>query len=81
MCSDRCGGVVSAEPIGDDGWAKVVKKRAEAAGLDPALFSGHSMRACFLTSAAEAGADVLKMAEVSRHKSLHARATALPARR
>ena len=45
MCSDRCGGVVSAEPIGDDEWAKVIKKRAEAAGLDPALFSGHSMRA------------------------------------
>lgn len=40
MCSDRCGGVVSAEPIGDDEWAKVIKKRAEAAGLDPALFSG-----------------------------------------
>jgi hypothetical protein len=37
------GGVVSAEPIGDDGWAKVVKKRAEAAGLDPALFSGQSV--------------------------------------
>jgi hypothetical protein len=70
MCSDRCGGVVSAEPIGDDEWAKVIKKRAEAAGLDPALFSGHSMRAGFLTSAAEACADVLKMAEVSRHKSL-----------
>jgi hypothetical protein len=33
MCSDRCGGVVSAEPIGDDEWAKVIKKRAEAAGL------------------------------------------------
>ncbi len=40
MCSDRCGRVVSAEPIGDDEWAMVIKKRAEAAGLDPALFSG-----------------------------------------
>ena len=41
-----------------------------AATLDPAAFSGHSLRAGFLTSAAEAGADVLKMAEVSRHRSM-----------
>ncbi|MGI4794297.1 MAG: integrase, partial [Janthinobacterium lividum] len=39
-----------------------------AAGLDPREFAGHSLRAGFLTSAAEAGADVLRMMEVSRHK-------------
>jgi integrase len=61
---------VSDAPLGDDGYCKMIKKRSAAAGLDPALFSGHSMRAGFLTSAAEAGADVLKMSEVSRHKSL-----------
>jgi len=33
-------------------------------------FSGHSCRSGFLTRASEAGADVLKMSEVSRHKSL-----------
>ena len=43
---------------------------AAAAGLDPAGFAGHSLRSGFLTSAAEAGADALKMAEVSRHRSL-----------
>jgi site-specific recombinase XerD len=48
----------------------MLKKRALQAGLDPTLFSGHSMRAGFLTSVAENGADVLKMSEVSRHKSL-----------
>ena len=48
--------------------ALVVKAYAEAAGLDPAEFAGHSLRAGFLTSAAEAGADVLRMMEVSRHK-------------
>jgi integrase len=64
------GGNVSDAPLGDDGYCKMIKKRSAAAGLDPALFSGHSMRAGFLTSAAEAGADVLKMSEVSRHKSL-----------
>jgi site-specific recombinase XerD len=47
-----------------------VKKRAEAAGLDPTRFSGHALRAGFLTSAAEAGADMWKMADISRHRRL-----------
>ena len=50
--------------------ALIVKHYAEAAGLDPADFAGHSLRAGFLTSAAEAGADVLRMAEVSRHRRI-----------
>lgn len=48
--------------------ALVVKAHADAAGLDPADFAGHSLRAGFLTSAAEAGADALRMMEVSRHR-------------
>jgi site-specific recombinase XerD len=47
-----------------------VKKRARAAGLDPALFSGHSLRAGFVTSALESGADVLKVMDVTRHRSV-----------
>jgi integrase len=50
--------------------ALIVKQRARQAGLNPALFSGHSLRAGFLTSAAEAGASVFKMQAVSRHKSM-----------
>jgi site-specific recombinase XerD len=50
--------------------ASVVKERAEAVGLNPADFAGHSLRAGFLTSAAEAGASVFKMMEVSRHRSV-----------
>jgi site-specific recombinase XerD len=50
--------------------AQIVKQRAGQAGLDPASFAGHSLRSGFLTSAAEAGASVLKMVEVSRHKSI-----------
>ena len=34
------------------------------------MFAGHSLRSGFLTSAAEAGASVFKMMEVSRHKSV-----------
>ena len=59
----RVGGALSAQSV-----ALVVKRYANAAGLDPAAFAGHSLRSGFLTSAAEAGADVLRMMEVSRHK-------------
>ena len=64
------GGRVQPEPLGDDGFVRAIKRRAAACGLDPAGFAGHSLRAGFLTSAAESGADVLKMAEVSRHRSM-----------
>ena len=50
--------------------AKIVKQYALAAGLDPAEFSGHSLRAGFVTSAAETGASILKIQETSRHKSV-----------
>jgi site-specific recombinase XerD len=56
--------------IGADGFVRALKRRAEAAALDPTGFAGHSLRAGFLTSAADSGADALKMVEVSRHKSL-----------
>ena len=50
--------------------ALVVKARAAAAGYDPALFSGHSLRAGFLTEAGRRGANLFKMREHSRHKSI-----------
>lgn len=64
------GSRVLAEPLSGHSAAAIVKSYAGAAGLDPADFAGHSLRAGFLTSAAEAGAGVLKMVEVSRHKSI-----------
>jgi integrase len=64
------GGTVGPAPLGADGFVRALKRRADAAGLDPTTFAGHSLRAGFLTSAADSGADALKMAEVSRHKSL-----------
>jgi integrase len=63
-------GRVSDVALGDDGYVKAIKRRAAAAGLDPAGFSGHSLRAGFLTSASEHGAAVFKLQEVSRHKSV-----------
>jgi integrase len=64
------GGTVGPYPLSADGFVRALKRHTAAAGLDPTGFAGHSLRAWFLTSAASAGADALKMAEVSRHKSI-----------
>jgi site-specific recombinase XerD len=50
--------------------ALIVKAYAKRAGLDPRSFSGHSLRAGFLTSAARRGASIFKMMDVSRHRSI-----------
>ena len=60
----------AADGVAGSPGAAIVKVYAERAGLDPADFGGHSLRSGFLTSAAEAGASVFKMLEVSRHKSM-----------
>jgi hypothetical protein len=63
------GGHVRAWGLRGADVAAVVKQHAERAGLDPAEFSGHSLRAGIVTSAAESGASILKIQETSRHKS------------
>jgi len=64
------GGKVLPVALSTRSVAEIVKTYAEQAGLDPAQFAGHSLRAGFLTSAAEAGASIFKMMEVSRHRSV-----------
>ena len=59
------GGRVLPDALTDRSVALIVKAYAERAGLDPAVYAGHSLRAGFLTSAAENGANVFKMMEVS----------------
>ena len=49
---------------------RIVQAPAEAAGLDPARYAGHSLKTGFVTFAARSGADIWKIREVSRHKSL-----------
>jgi site-specific recombinase XerD len=69
----RCinkGGRVSAEGLTAEAVGMVVKDYTERAGFRPEAFAGHSLRAGFLTSGAEAGASVFKLMEVSRHKSM-----------
>ncbi len=49
--------------------AAIIKERAAAAGLDPALFSGHSLRAGFCTAAARHGAPAWRIQQISGHRS------------
>ncbi|WP_374144731.1 tyrosine-type recombinase/integrase [Sphingomonas sp.] len=64
-------GRLTAKPMSAQGVAIVVKQSAQAAGYDAEEFSGHSLRAGFLTAAGSQGASVFKMSDQSRHKSLN----------
>jgi integrase len=64
------GGTVRPSRLTDRSVANIVKAYAKRAGSDASTFSGHSLRAGFLTSAAGKGASIFKMMDVSRHKSV-----------
>ena len=51
--------------------ARVVKRAAAAAGLDPALYAGHSLRAGFATQAFLNGVTEVPIMRQTRHKSLN----------
>jgi site-specific recombinase XerD len=61
---------IAAERLGDRGVALIVKRRAEAAGIDPDTVSGHSLRAGLATSAAAAGVSERAIAATTGHKSM-----------
>ncbi len=62
------GGQIQPRGLTDRSVANIVKHYANKAGLTAEDFSGHSLRAGFITSGARAGADLFKLMEVSRHK-------------
>lgn len=47
----------------------VIKKRLQAAGMDPSGFSGHSLRSGFATSSAKAGVSYWKIRQQTGHAS------------
>ncbi len=49
--------------------ALIVKERAAQAGLDPTLFSGHSLRAGFVTNATNSGASSSSIRAQTGHQS------------
>ena len=63
------GGVASGRPLDPGDVARVVKRHARRIGLDPLEYSGHSLRAGFVTSAAAHRARLDKIMEVTRHRN------------
>jgi hypothetical protein len=64
------GGELTDDPMSDRAVARLVQRCAASAGYDPTLYAGHSLRAGFLTEAANNRASIFKMQDVSRHKSV-----------
>jgi integrase len=62
-------GKISKNRLSDRSVSDIVKAHAAQIGLDAKLYSAHSLRSGFLTSAAANGATIFKMMDVSRHKS------------
>jgi site-specific recombinase XerD len=62
-------GQIQAGRLSDKAVALVVKRQAEAAGLNPADYSGHSLRAGLATSAANAGVGERAIMKQTGHKS------------
>jgi site-specific recombinase XerD len=62
--------IVAASRLTCRSVANIVKEYAGRAGFDAAIFSAHSLRSGFLTSAAAKGASIFKMMDQSGHKSI-----------
>jgi site-specific recombinase XerD len=66
----RRGNHITDHRLGAQTICRIVKDHAAKLGLDPKQYGAHSMRAGFLTSAAAKGANLFKMMDISRHKSV-----------
>ena len=62
-------GNVSNRALDSGSVARILKRAASRAGLDPKAYSGHSLRAGFATQAARAGAHERAIMKHTRHKS------------
>ncbi len=60
-------GRIGTGAITDRSIARIVKHAAALGGLDPELFSGHSLRAGFITQALEDGVDFFRIMNITRH--------------
>lgn len=71
----RSGRVRAVRPIGDQqpglttqAVADIIKRYAKAAGLDASTFGAHSLRAGYITTAAERGVDLARIMDQSGHR-------------
>ena len=60
-------GCISPDRLTGGSVARIVKRRCAAAGLDPEAYSGHSLRAGMITTAAERGIPEWRIRMTSRH--------------
>ncbi|WP_298506685.1 site-specific integrase [uncultured Sphaerochaeta sp.] len=67
--SIRKGGAIG-EGLSDKAVALIVKSRVQQAGLDPDLFSGHSLRSGFITEAGRQGKPLGDVMALSGHKTV-----------
>lgn len=69
FCALTKSGRLTGAPLSDKAVVRLIKAAAQSAGLDPALYSGHSLRAGLATAAAEAGAGLPELMRQTRHRS------------
>ncbi|KUR75755.1 integrase [Novosphingobium sp. FSW06-99] len=62
-------GRIAPSRLSGEAVSLVVKERLAAIGIDPAHYSGHSLRAGFATSAVQAGASSWKVRQMTGHAS------------
>jgi integrase len=62
-------GRIAADRLSGEAVSLVVKERVSGTGMDPTGYSGHSLRAGFATSAAQAGVSSLKIRAQTGHAS------------
>lgn len=63
-------GKIFGDALSDRAVARLVKQSVAGLGLDPAAFSGHSLRAGLATTAAANGAEERKIMDQTRHRSV-----------
>lgn len=68
--SVRKDGWIDGESLTPHYVSATIKEAAGMAGLDPAIFSAHSIRRGAMTAAAEDGVDVMNLAKQARHNDL-----------
>ena len=66
----RSGKTWKSDRLHPDSICRIVKRYATYAGLDGANYSGHSLRAGFVTSARANGADVVEIAQSTGHQDM-----------
>jgi integrase len=69
FCGMTKAGRLTGAALSDKAVVRLVKQAALAAGLNPARFSGHSLRAGLATAAGDAGAGLAELMRQTRHRS------------